>query len=109
MIYIETPRLSLRDWNTHDLAPFIRMNQDSDVMRFFPKPLSPSETTAFYERIQHSFHENGYGLYAVEVKASGEFIGFIGFNRASFEAPFTPCIEIGWRLKKRSLGERLRY
>ncbi|GAF11581.1 acetyltransferase, GNAT family [Bacillus sp. JCM 19045] len=105
MIYIETPRLTLRDWDTHDLPSFIKMNQDSDVMRFFPKLLSPAETTAFYERILHSFRENGYGLYAVEEKASGEFIGFIGFNHASFEAPFTPCIEIGWRLRKEAWGK----
>lgn len=57
MIYIETPRLTLRDWDTHDLPSFIKMNQDSDVMRFFPKLLSPAETTAFYERILHSFRE----------------------------------------------------
>src|SRR5699024_12133542 len=47
----------------------------------------------------------GFGLYAVEEKTNNEFIGFIGFHRATFEADFTPCIEIGWRLKKEAWGK----
>lgn len=49
--------------------------------------------------------ENGYGLFAVEEKETNEFLGFIGFHRATFEADFTPCIEFGWRLKKAAWGK----
>lgn len=105
MIYFETARLRFRDWEETDLEPFSRLNADEQVMRYFPKPLSTEETLRFYQTIIAEFKECGFGLYAVEVKNTNEFIGFIGFHRATFEAAFTPCIEIGWRLKKEAWGK----
>ncbi|WP_248926227.1 GNAT family N-acetyltransferase [Paenibacillus hamazuiensis] len=105
MIYFETSRLRLRDWEETDLEPFRRLNADERVMKYFPKTLSTEETNAFYKSIISEFEECGFGLYAVEVKENKEFIGFIGFRRATFEADFTPCIEIGWRLKKEAWGK----
>lgn len=104
MIYIETPRLRLRDWKEADFEPFSRMNADEEVMKFFPKTLSKEESDAFAKAIISEIKEFGFGLYAVETKETNEFIGFIGFHRATFEADFTPCIEIGWRLKKEVWG-----
>ncbi|MBG9794919.1 GNAT family acetyltransferase [Paenibacillus dendritiformis] len=105
MIYLETARLLLRDWAEADLVPFRQLNADKEVMRYFPKTLFPEETNLFYQSIVAEFTERGYGLYAVEVKENKEFIGLIGFHRATFEAEFTPCIEIGWRLKKEAWGK----
>lgn len=105
MIYLETSRLKLRDWEEADLEPFSRLNADEDVMTYFPKTLSAEETKVFYQSIVAELKECGFGLYAVEVKQNNEFIGFIGFHRATFEADFTPCIEIGWRLKKEAWGK----
>lgn len=105
MIYMETPRLKLRDWMESDLESFRRLNADVEVMRYFPSVLSSEGTDVFYEAILSEFQECGYGFYAVEVKESNEFIGFIGFHRATFPADFTPCIEIGWRLKKEAWGK----
>ncbi len=105
MIYLETTRLQLRDWKETDLDPFRRLNADDKVMTYFPKTLSSEETNAFYKSIVSEIKECGFGLYAVEEKTNNEFIGFIGFNRATFEADFTPCIEIGWRLKKEAWGK----
>src|SRR5690554_4204813 len=99
MIYFETKRLRFRDWKADDFPHFCEMNTDPRVMRYFPSKLKASETEAFLQRILKEFKEKGYGLYAVELKERGEFIGFIGFHEAVFPAPFTPCIEIGWRLK----------
>jgi ribosomal-protein-alanine N-acetyltransferase len=82
MIYIETPRLLIRDWMESDLEPFRRMNADEQVMRYFPATLSSEETDTLYETIQAGFGECGYGRYAVEGKDTHEFIGFIGFHRA---------------------------
>ncbi|MBH5317106.1 GNAT family N-acetyltransferase [Paenibacillus sp. GSMTC-2017] len=104
MIYIETSRLQLRDWKDTDLEPFSRLNGDKEVMAYFPKTLSVEETKLFYQTITDEFMQCGYGLYAVEVKESKAFIGFIGFHKAIFEADFTPCIEIGWRLKREAWG-----
>ncbi|MDR6551640.1 GNAT family N-acetyltransferase [Paenibacillus qinlingensis] len=105
MNYVETTRLRLRDWEEADLEPFCQLNADEEVMRFFPKTLSKDETHAFYHAIQAEFKECGFGFYAVETKENNAFIGFIGFHRAIFKAEFTPCIEIGWRLRKEAWGK----
>ncbi|MBF2482582.1 GNAT family N-acetyltransferase [Listeria seeligeri] len=87
MIYFETERLIARDYIASDYLPFSQLNADKEVMKYFPALLTSKES-------------NGYGLFAIEEKSTGEFIGFTGFHEATFEAEFTPCIEIGWRLKK---------
>ena len=102
---IHTPRLILRQWKTEDLPEFARMNADEQVMRFFPATMTPEQTQALYERIQREFVQRGYGLYAAQLRNSGEFIGFIGFHRAEFDADFCPCVEIGWRLSARHWGQ----
>jgi RimJ/RimL family protein N-acetyltransferase len=97
---LSTPRLGLRKWIDSDLEPFVRMNEDPEVMRYFPRPMTAEESKVFISRIEKFFHEHGYGLFALEVKATGEFIGYTGFAEPRFEAWFTPCTEIGWRLKR---------
>lgn len=98
MIYTETERLILRSWEPKDLPLFADMNKDSRVMRYFPATLSEAETDAFYNRIQDELNHKGWGLYAVELKSTGVFIGYVGLHEIGFEADFTPGIEIGWRL-----------
>ena len=101
---ISTARLKLRRWTDSDIAPFVRMNQDAEVMRYFPRPNTAEETMAFTQRIETFFDEHGYGLFALESKATGEFIGYTGFAKPRFESWFTPCTEIGWRLKREAWG-----
>ena len=96
--YIETERLILRSWKSEDLPLFIAMNKDVRVMRYFPAILIDSETEAFYRRIQDEFSQKDWGLYAVEIKSTGEFIGYVGLHEIGFDADFTPGVEIGWRL-----------
>lgn len=98
MIYVETERLILRSWREVDLPLFIAMNRDERVMRFFSSVMNEYESVAFYNRIQGEFDRNGWGLYAVEIKSTGEFIGYVGLHEIGFEADFTPGVEIGWRL-----------
>ncbi|MCM1094013.1 MAG: GNAT family N-acetyltransferase [Lachnospiraceae bacterium] len=81
-----------------DLPPFIAMNKDSRVMKYFPSQLTEEDTEAFYNRIQEEFNRNARGLYAIELKETGEFIGYVGLHEIGFEADFTPGVEIGWRL-----------
>lgn len=76
------------------------MNADSEVMRYFPEPYSRERTKLFFDSIQREFADCDYGLYAAEEKATGLFMGYIGFHRAEFAVDFCPCIEIGWRLDK---------
>lgn|SRR5690554_4531984 len=105
MVYFTTERLIFRSWEERDIAPFRLMNRDPTVMEYFPKTLTEAESDSFYNRILEEFHSERYGLYAVETKDNHEFIGFIGFHRATFDAPFTPCVEIGWRLRAEAWGK----
>ena len=95
---IETDRLILRSWKPKDLPLFIEMNKDARVMRYFPAILTDEQTETFCYRIQAEFERNGWGLYAVELKSNGTFIGYVGLHEIGFDADFTPGIEIGWRL-----------
>lgn len=98
MIYAETERLVLRSWQPGDLPRFTEMNRDLRVMRYFPALLDAASTESFYRRIQDEFRRNGWGLYAVGLKSTGGFIGYVGLHEIGFDSPFTPGIEIGWRL-----------
>jgi RimJ/RimL family protein N-acetyltransferase len=104
---LTTERLMLRHWRESDRAPFARLNADPRVMEFMPCTLSAAESDALAERIEMNFRQHGFGLFAVELCQSGEFIGFIGLNIPSFQAPFTPCVEIGWRLAAEHWGRGL--
>ncbi len=83
---IETERLVLREWSETDILPFAEINRDEEVMKYFPKKLSYEDTVGFYDRIVREFAEYGYGLYAVELKQTGEFIGYTGFHRLADSA-----------------------
>ncbi len=98
MSVLSTPRLVLRRWRDSDRQPFAAMNADPRVMEFFPHRLSRWESDAMADRIDAHFAEHGFGLYAAELKATQQFIGYIGLAVPRFTAPFTPCVEIGWRL-----------
>lgn len=101
---LTTERLLLRRWSDGDREPFARMNVDPLVMEHFPRPLTRQDSDALVDRIETSFEENGFGLWAVEVQQSGEFIGFTGLVLQTFEAHFTPAVEVGWRLAAAAWG-----
>lgn len=98
---LETPRLLLREWQTQDREPFIAMNADPVVMRYFLATLSAQETEAMMDRNRAHFERHGFGLWAAAIQATGEFAGYIGLAVPAFETHFTPCVEIGWRLAPR--------
>ena len=99
-IMIETERLILRTWREDDIIPFSEINSNGDVMEYMPKCLSFEETKQFYDRIVDEHNALGYGLYAVELKNGGKFIGYVGFHNFDFDAEFSPGVEIGWRIAK---------
>lgn len=103
-VHITTERLILREWKPEDLKMFAEINRSPKVMEFFPRPMTDGESEAFYDRIVTEFATCGYGLYAVELKSTGEFIGFVGFHNFNFDAPFSPGVEIGWRLSDAHWG-----
>lgn len=98
MIFIETPRLILRSWKESDREPFARLNADARVMEYFLKRLSSEESDAYLRRITEEIDLRGYGLYAVECKEDGRFIGYVGFHDFVMDTDFSPSTEIGWRI-----------
>src|SRR6187551_811877 len=99
-VELTTQRLLLRQWRPSDREPFAQINADPEVMRFFPAPQSRAQSDATADRIEAGFAERGYGLWAVEVRAGGEFIGFTGLAPAPDAVPAAPATEIGWRLAR---------
>jgi RimJ/RimL family protein N-acetyltransferase len=95
---LETERLILREWRESDEDPFAAMNSDLRVMEFFAGPLSRQESDLLIDRINAHFRRHGFGPFAAELRRDRAFIGFIGLSVPEFQAPFTPCVEIGWRL-----------
>jgi RimJ/RimL family protein N-acetyltransferase len=95
---LETERLLLRRWKMSDRAPFAEINADPQVMEFFPGTLTRDESDALIDRFESHFENHGFGLYAVELKGEGQFVGFMGLHVTTFQAHFTPAVEIGWRM-----------
>jgi len=99
---LRTERLLLRGWRDSDLAPFAALNQDPEVMRFFPATLSREESDALAARASAALTERGWGLWAVD--RDGKFLGFTGLAVPRFESHFTPAVEIGWRFARAAWG-----
>lgn len=103
-IELRTERLLLRRWHPEDREPFAALNADPRVVEFLPGPLSRAESDERAARFEAHFQEHGYGLWAVEVVGVVPFAGFVGLSVPRFEAPFMPCVEIGWRLAAEHWG-----
>src|ERR1700745_2849682 len=107
MVIATTERLILRHWQNSDQEPFSRMNADSRVMEFMPSLLSRDESDALIDHIESHFRARCFGLCAVELGQDHSFVGFIGLAVPRFQAIFTPCVEIGWRLSAEYWGQGL--
>lgn len=94
----------LRRWRSQDREPFAALNADPEVMEHFPATMTRAESDALVDRIEAGFDEHGFGLWAVEIADTGQFIGFTGLSVPNFRAHFTPAVEIGWRLCRSSWG-----
>ena len=99
-IELHTSRLLLRPWRTADREPFAALNADPEVMRHFPACLSREQSDRLLQRIEADFAERGYGLWALQRRDSGAFIGLAGLRPVGFNAPFCPAVEMAWRLDR---------
>lgn len=95
-------RLVLRAWRDSDLGPFAALNADPEVMRWLGGPQPRARSDELAERIRREM--DAFGLWAVEVPGVSEFIGFVGLQVPGFDAEFTPCVEVGWRLARAHWG-----
>jgi RimJ/RimL family protein N-acetyltransferase len=101
---IRTHRLRLRAWRREDREPFAAMCADPRVMEHFPSLQSREESDASIDRIEAHFARYGFGLWALEITGVTPFAGLLGLCHPRFEASFTPCVEIGWRLQVEHWG-----
>ena len=104
---ITTDRLILRPWKDSDFLPFAEMNADPRVREFFPSLLTPEESDAAIRRVQAIYERDGFCMFAAEVRATAEFIGFIGVQTLDFAIPGVeqPAVETGWRLAHAHWGK----
>tara|TARA_B110000503_G_C6955110_1_gene332644 strand:+ start:90 stop:638 length:549 start_codon:yes stop_codon:yes gene_type:complete len=102
---LQTERLILRPWVDDDLAPFAKICGDAEVMEFFPQSLTEEESHNLGIRIQSLINERGWGAWAVEIPNQKKFIGLVGLHRPTANLPFSPCVEILWRLSKEFWGK----
>lgn len=97
---LETERLRLRQWKDEDYPAYARLNADPMVMRYFPSALSVQESNEQADKLCSLITERGWGMWAVELKASGEFIGISGLHTQAGDSgiPHAPLTEIAWRI-----------
>lgn len=97
----QSQRLGFRLWLPSDLPAFTAMNADVETMTFFQHPFSKKESQALMDRMMRLYDDHGHCYFAVDLLESGEFLGMIGLGTKSFKADFTPCVDIGWRIRKK--------
>ena len=108
-VTLRGPRLTLRPWRLpDDLDPLFAINGDPAAMRWFANTMDRAESDAWGQRIAANFGDRGHGFWAVDLPGEG-LIGVVGLQPVTFDAPFTPAVEIGWRiatrLQRRGLAE----
>jgi RimJ/RimL family protein N-acetyltransferase len=104
MTELHTDRLTLRQWRDSDLGPWAAMNADPEVREHLGDLLTREQSDASVERFKADLDRRGYGWWAVEVRATGEFIGFAGLDPVDDGMPFSG-VEIGWRLARSAWGQ----
>jgi RimJ/RimL family protein N-acetyltransferase len=97
---LHTDRLLMRRWRESDRGPFAALNGDPETLKFFPVTLDRAASDALVDRIEDRFERQGFGLWALEVTATGQFIGFTGLNPMPDDVPGAGGMEIGWRLAR---------
>jgi RimJ/RimL family protein N-acetyltransferase len=102
---LPTARLVLREWRDDDLPAYRALNADPRVREFFPGTLSAVQSDAEAARIRQNIAERGFSFWAVELPGIAPFIGITGLEVPGFAAPFTPCVEIGWRFAAEYWGQ----
>ena len=95
---VRTARLVMRRWRDADRGPYAAMNADPEVMRYFPATMDAATSDASIDRFQERFDQQGFGLWALEVASTAEFIGFTGLNPMPDGVPGAGGMEVGWRL-----------
>jgi ribosomal-protein-alanine N-acetyltransferase len=104
-VELRTERLVLRRWRDADREPFAALNADPEVTRYLPTSLDRAGSDALAARADARFDDDGVGLWAVEVVGGAPFIGFVGLASQPEGFPWSPGVEVGWRLARSAWGQ----
>lgn len=104
-VELRTKRTLLRQWKDGDLPAWCAMNADAEVRRHFPSVHTEEEAQGEAGRIRNVIAQRGWGFWALEIPGKTPFAGCVGLLVPAFEAPFTPAVEIGWRLPREAWGQ----
>lgn len=96
---LRTSRLLLRQWRDEDVAAFAELSADPAVMEYLlPLP-------GWAARKRAHWAEHGFGQWVVEIPGEASFVGAVGLETVSYEAHFTPAVEVAWRLAQKYWGK----
>lgn len=101
MIELKTKKLILRQWQESDFPFYAKLTADREIMKFFPRTLSLEESTFTAKKFMKLIANRSWGFWAVEEKSSGKFIGYAGLHAPQTQFPFSPCVEIAWRMPEK--------
>lgn len=109
MVTLETPRLILRRWREEDIAPMAAINADPEVMRWIRdgRVRDEQQTRSGIRAWESEWESQGFGLFAVEIRSTGECAGFTGLSVPGYLPEVLPAVEIGWRLGRSHWGQGL--
>jgi RimJ/RimL family protein N-acetyltransferase len=97
---IATERLLMRRWRDADREPYAALNADPEVMRYFPAVQDRATSDEGVDRMEALFERQGFGLWALELTETGQFLGFTGLNPMPDGVPGAGGMEVGWRLAR---------
>jgi RimJ/RimL family protein N-acetyltransferase len=100
---LETHRFRLREFARNDLDDLAAMVSDEDQMRFYPRPKTRDEASAWINRNLSLYEEYGFGFWFIESIATSGFLGYCGIRPLALDGASE--IEIGWHTKKTSWNQ----
>ncbi|MEU3525851.1 GNAT family N-acetyltransferase [Streptomyces sp. NPDC038707] len=108
-VTLETPRLVLRRWREEDVAPMAAIHADPEVMRWIRdgSVRDEQQTRDGIQAWEREWEAQGFGLFAVEIRSTGELAGFTGLSVPRFLPEVLPAVEVGWRLGRPHWGQGL--
>jgi ribosomal-protein-alanine N-acetyltransferase len=106
---LRTERLILRDWRDDDLDAFAALCADPVVMEYLRPVPDRAASDAIAAQVRGHFAQHGFGFWIVARADTDAVIGVVGLSHVGFTAPFTPAVEIGWRLAPACWGKGYAY
>ena len=99
---LETKRLALREMGQADLPALAAILQDEQAMYAYGSAFTDEETQDWLDRQLTRYKEDGFGLWAVILKESGEMIGQAGITWQDVDGERVP--EIGYLFNRACWG-----